>query len=213
MKKPNQIAYEYIKSRILDGTYRPAERLVESQLAEEIGVSRNTVKKVLLPIEQERLLVIEDNKGAHVLSLTIEEIQEYYEIRKSLEVLVVRAAVDHISEEAIAQMELILNEMEELRANENFDAYSKHNRMFDEIIYEASKKNIAVEMIRGIKTQLTRFQFRTMVAPGRADNSIIEHRALLEGFKARDKDAVTRAIVLHIDNVSETISRFKELFN
>lgn len=213
MKRPNQIAYEFIKSRILDGTYRPAERLVESQLAEEIGVSRNTVKKVLLQIEQERLLVIEDNKGARVHSLSIEEIQEYYEIRKSLEVLVVRAAVNRITEEELALMEQTLNQMEELRANEDFDAYSQHNKMFHEIIYEASDKKIAVEMIRGIKTQLTRFQFRTMVAPGRADNSIIEHRALLEGFKSRDTDAVTRAIVSHIDNVSQTISRFKALFN
>ncbi len=213
MKRPNQIAYEYIKGRILDGTYRPAERLVEAQLAEEIGVSRNTVKKVLLQIEQERLLVIEDNKGARVHSLTIEEIQEYYEIRKCLEVLVVQAAVEKIGEDDLARMEAILARMDELRDAEDFDAYSQHNKLFHEIIYEASEKTIAVEMIRGIKTQLTRFQFRTMVAPGRADNSIIEHRALLEGFKARDKEAVTEAIIAHISNVSQTISRFKALFN
>lgn len=213
MKRPNQIAYGFIKERILDGTYRPAERLVESQLAEEIGVSRNTVKKVLLQIEQERLLVIEDNKGARVHSLSIEEIQEYYEIRKSLEVLVVRSAVERITEEEIAHMEEILVQMETLRAEENYDAYSQHNRMFHEIIYEASGKSIAVDMIRGIKTQLTRFQFRTMIAPGRADNSIIEHRLLLDGFKARDKEIVTAAIVTHIDNVSSTIARYKALFN
>ncbi|MFA5699058.1 MAG: GntR family transcriptional regulator [Sphaerochaeta sp.] len=213
MKRPNQIAYEFIKGRILDGTYRPAERLVEAQLAEEIGVSRNTVKKVLLQIEQERLLVIEDNKGARVHSLSIEEIQEYYEIRKALEVLVVQSAVDLITAEQIAQMEDILITMEQLKAEENYDAYSEHNKLFHEIIYESSDKTIAVEMIRGIKTQLTRFQFRTMIAPGRADSSIIEHRLLLDGFKRRDKDAVTEAIVSHISNVSGTIARFKALFS
>ena len=74
MIRANQIAYDYIRSRIIDGTFRPAERLVEAQLAQDIGVSRNTVKKVLLQIEQERLITIEDNKGARVLSLSIEEI-------------------------------------------------------------------------------------------------------------------------------------------
>lgn len=213
MKRPHQIAYEYIKTRILDGTFRPAERLVEQQLAEEIGVSRNTVKKVLLQIEQERLIVIEDNKGASVHSLTIEEITEYYEIRKCLEVLVVRAAVAHITDEDLARMGEVLDQMESLRSIEDYDTYSQCNREFHEIIYAASNKKIVVEMIQGIKTQLIRFQFRTMVAPGRADSSLVEHRELYEGFKARDIDAVSATIAKHIENVSSTISKYKAMFN
>ena len=52
MKRANEIAYDHIKNRILDGIYRPAQRLLEAQLSDEIGVSRNTVKKVLLKLEQ-----------------------------------------------------------------------------------------------------------------------------------------------------------------
>ena len=212
MIRANQIAYEYIRSRIIDGTFRPAQRLVEAQLAQDIGVSRNTVKKVLLQIEQERLITIEDNKGARVLSLSIEEIQEYYEIRRSLEVLVVRAAVQRITDEELMRMRQILAEMVELKKNQDYDNYSKGNRRFHDIIYDVSGKTIAVEMIKGIKMQLIRFQFRTMLAPGRSDNSVLEHQALLDALANRDEEAATLAITRHIDNVVDTIVKYKALF-
>ena len=212
MIRANQIAYEYIRSRIIDGTFRPAQRLVEAQLAQDIGVSRNTVKKVLLQIEQERLITIEDNKGARVLSLSIEEIQEYYEIRRSLEVLVVRAAVRRITDEELMRMRQILAEMVELKKNQDYDNYSKGNRRFHDIIYDVSGKTIAVEMIKGIKMQLIRFQFRTMLAPGRSDNSVLEHQALLDALANRDEEAATLAITRHIDNVVDTIVKYKALF-
>lgn len=212
MVRANQIAYDYIKSRILDGEFRPAQRLVESQLAEDIGVSRNTVKKVLLQIEQEHLITIEDNKGATVLSLSIEEIQEYYEIRKSLEVMVVRSAVARITDEELERMRQVFDEMCKLRDQQDYDNYSRCNKQFHDIIYSVSGKPIAVDMIRGIKTQLTRFQFRTMLAPGRSDNSVLEHKALLDAFSARDMDAASLAIARHIDNVSSTIVKYKALF-
>lgn len=212
MIRANQIAYDYIRSRIIDGTFRPAERLVEAQLAQDIGVSRNTVKKVLLQIEQERLITIEDNKGARVLSLSIEEIQEYYEIRRALEVLVVRSAVHRITEQELEDMRRILEEMVELKKNQDYDAYSKCNRRFHDIIYDASGKTIAVEMIKSIKTQLIRFQFRTMLAPGRSDNSVLEHQALLDALSKRDEEAASLAIARHIDNVVHTIVKYKALF-
>lgn len=209
--RANQIAYTYIKSRILDGVFRPAERLVESKLATEIGVSRNTIKKVLLQIEQERLITIEANKGAKVLSLSLEEIQEYYEIRKSLEVLVVRSAVKLITDKDLEQMRQLFDTMCDLKNKHDFDGYTQCNRSFHDIIYTVSKKAIAVGMIKEIKAQLIRFQFRTMLAPGRSDNSVLEHKALLDAFVTRDEEAAVLAIIRHISNVSDTIVKYKAL--
>lgn len=59
MKRPTEIAYEFIKERILEGIYQPSQKLIENDLSLEIGVSRNTVKKALLKLEQENLVVLE----------------------------------------------------------------------------------------------------------------------------------------------------------
>ncbi|NBK21459.1 MAG: GntR family transcriptional regulator [Spirochaetia bacterium] len=212
MARANDIAYEYIKKRIINGHFRPAQRLVEAQLAVDIPVSRNTVHKALLQLEQERLIVMEANKGATVLSLDVEEIQEYYEIRKSLEVIVVSSATSLISEAALAKLHDILLKMKELSAHQNYDEYSKCNVEFHNIIYGSSKKPVAVEMIKMIKNQLIRFQFRTMMVPGRSDSSLQEHEALFEAINNRDKEAAAIAISHHMDNVSKTIEKYKELY-
>lgn len=212
MARANEIAYEYIKKRLLNGQFRPAQRLVEAQLAADIQVSRNTVHKALLQLEQERLIVMETNKGATVLSLDVEEIQEYYEIRKSLEIIVVTSAATLMSNVELAKLHGILQKMKELSATGHYDEYSKCNIEFHNIIYESSKKPVAVEMIKTIKNQLIRFQFRTMMVPGRSDSSLQEHEALFEAIKNRDQEAAANAIARHMDNVSKTIEKYKELF-
>ena len=212
MARATEIAYDYIKARIVDGTFRPAQHLIEAQLATEICVSRNTVKKAFLQLEQDKLVTIQDNKGAMVQSFTIEEIQEYYEIRKFLEEIVVKSAIEFISDEDIQKMQNIYSEMSEMKIQKNFESYSKCNKRLHEIIYQASHKPIAVDMIRGIKQQLIRFQFRTMIVPGRAEESLEEHKLLVNAFVVKDMDAAVAAIKKHLDNVSATIVKYEALF-
>ena len=213
MIRPNQKAYEYIRSRILDGTFRPAQHLTETQLAEEIHVSRSTIKNVLLKLSEEKLVVIEDNRGAYVISLTVDEIVQYYEIRIRLEEIAVASAAEYITDEQLRQLRSVLEKMVELKEKKDFAEYSKHNRLFHNIIYDASLKKIAVEMIREIKTQLARYQLRTIMVPGRSDNSVEEHRILLDALAAHDKEKAVEAIRTHVGHVLKTIYEYKALFN
>lgn len=213
MKRPNEKAYEYIKTRILDGTLQPAQHLTEVQLSEEIGVSRNTIKNTLLRLSDEKLVVIENNKGAYVASLTVDEIVQYYEIRIHLEELVVASAAVNITDKEIEKLRVVLDKMVELKESKNFTEYSRHNKMFHNIIYDASKKKVAVGMIHEIKNQLARFQLRTIMVPGRADNSVEEHRILLNALAAHDEKAAVEAIKVHVGHVLKTIYEYKVLFN
>lgn len=213
MERPNERAYEYIKSRILSGVFHPAERLVEATLASKIGVSRNTVRKALQKLESEKLIVIENNKGASVVALDMSEIQQYYEIRLMLEVMVVKDAAERISDEAISKLEMMYASMQNLSAEKKYDEYSAMNREFHNIIYSSSEKNVAVDMILEIKNQLRRFQIRTMMVPGRSDNSLAEHKKLLDALKAHDPETAAVAISEHIGNVYGTIEKFRLLFS
>ncbi|PKC51908.1 hypothetical protein RhiirA1_482691, partial [Rhizophagus irregularis] len=71
--------------------------LNEIDLSKEIGVSRNTIKKVLLKLEKEHLVVTEDNKGATVKAYTLEEVINYFEIREVLEALIIDSAIKNIT--------------------------------------------------------------------------------------------------------------------
>lgn len=207
MKRPMDIAYDYLKNKILDGTLKPSQKLTEHELSETIGVSRNTVKKALLKLEQENLVKIESNKGAFIQSFTLDEVVNYLEIREVLEGIVARAAAANIQEAELSRMEQLLSQMELHLENRRFDEYSSLNKDFHNMIYSASGKAQAVEMIMIIKTQLLRYHFRTILVPGRNQESIKEHHAILAAMKSHDADRAEEAIRLHIRHIRSTIEQ------
>jgi len=210
-KQANEIAYDFIKTRILDGTYRPAERMLEARLSEEIGVSRNTIKKALLKLEQEQLIELTKNKGASIRSLDIGEVIQYMEIREELEAKIARNAAVNISEESLREMQIIFNTMENLSKVHDYDEYSINNKKFHAIIYEASGKPVLTMYCMNIKTQLSRYQFKTMLVPNRSDNSLLEHGAILHSMQTHDPEAAEKAIRAHMSNLLATIIKYKNL--
>ena len=167
MSRPVDTAYLYIKEKILNGTFKPSQKLNEIDLANEVGVSRNTVKIALLKLQQEQLVEVLSNKGANVKSYTIDEIVNYLEIREVLEVLVAVNATSNITDQQIEKLSKILRKMEEHHQNNRFEEYSKLNKVFHQVIYDACSNKQAVEMINIIKTQLARFQIRTLLVAAR----------------------------------------------
>lgn len=205
--------YEYIKKRILDGIYKPSQRLTEQQLSKELDVSRYTVKMALLKLERENLVIIEKNKGATIKSFTREEVVNLLEIREVLEGLVTRYAAKNISDKELVELKKILDKMYVHIEEKDFDSYSRLNNQFHNIIYKASNKPQAVELIDMIKTQLIRLHFRTILIPERNIASYSEHKKIYEALKAHDEAKAQDAIKNHVRNIRLTIENNYELLS
>ena len=205
MSGQTDAAYLFIRQKILDGEFKPAQKLTELQLSEAIGVSRNTVKKAPMKLEQERLVTFEENKGASIKSFTLDEVVNYLEIREVLEGLVARTVARDIRNEGLRDLSAILDKMAESQENSKLDEYSAGNRSFHGLIYSLAKNTQAVELINMISTQLIRYQFRTVLVPGRSLKSYQEHREIYEALKAHDEKRAETAIRTHVTNVRHTI--------
>lgn len=203
--KQTDVAYHYIKDRILEGTFKPAQKLVEVQLAELIGVSRNTVKQALLKLSQENLVAIEVNKGATIKSFTLEEVLNYLDIREVLEGLVARSVTSNVTDSDLERMRCILEKMKVHLENQEFDKYSALNTEFHGIIYASTTNVQAVELINMIRTQLIRYQFRTVLVPGRSQSSFNEHLEIYKAIASRDENEAEIAVRRHVSAVRETI--------
>jgi DNA-binding GntR family transcriptional regulator len=207
MSTQTDVAYKFLKDKILDGTYKPSQRLTETDLAQVVGVSRNTVRQALLKLEQENLVEIELNKGARIKSFTLDEILNYLQIREVLEGLVARTAAAHIQEFQLKKMEDLLTSMREHVDKNELDEYSAKNREFHNVIYSASRNSQAVDLITMIKTQLNRYHLRTILVPGRTTDSLLEHQTILDALRKRDGEAADHAIRIHIAHIRETIEK------
>ncbi|PKL07288.1 MAG: GntR family transcriptional regulator [Spirochaetae bacterium HGW-Spirochaetae-9] len=211
MRNQTNQAYQIIRERILSGAYRPTESLTELTLAQELAVSRNTIKKALLKLASERLVVIEENKRAVVRSFTIDEVLQYLRVREILEGLVIREAIPLMKQSDFEEMESILASMKEKLAAGELKEYSQGNWRFHQVVYRLCPNLPAVEIVLSIKNQLNRYNVKTIFIQGRGANSFAEHRAILDAIEKRDLDEAERLIRMHVSNMREVLKKYHEL--
>lgn len=158
-----------------------------------------------MKLEQENLVTLEENKGATIKSFSLNEIINYLEIREVLEGLIAKTAAINISDSDLIQLDETVERMKEHLNNNRFDEYSKCNLLFHNIIYEASTNEQAVEMVNKIKTQLQRLRIKTILVPGRTQESFKEHQKILNAIKSKDGKWAEDAVKFHVSNVRKTI--------
>ncbi len=206
----NQVHKE-LRQRILDGVFRPSESLIEVALAAELGVSRNTVRKALLKLENENLVVIEENKRARVRWFTADEVMQYLEVRELLEGFVIRRSLPFLSKADLAEMRAILSEMKKCLDARELVQYSQHNWRFHEAVYRVCPNRPAVDMIKVIKNQLKRYNIKTILVQGRGEESLEEHRRILCALEDRTPDKAEESMRRHIANLREVLKSHFEL--
>ena len=102
-----------VRGAILDGTYKPGERLVETAIADQLGVSRAPVREALSALEREGLVVSVPRRGYSVIDFTDKDIDEVYTLRLLLEIGALRRAVERFTEQDLAEMQRVVDELDE----------------------------------------------------------------------------------------------------
>jgi DNA-binding GntR family transcriptional regulator len=205
-----QSVYTDLKQRIASGDLPAGANLREAEVSQYYKVSRNTVKKALLMLERDKYITLEPNKGAKIRSFSLEEVLQFLEIRKELEGFISRRAAEKISDAQLTELKKILDEMQKFKNNNDLLAYSKHNQKFHEAIYAACPNVLAVDMVVTLKTQMQKYNTRTILVPGRSDKSFKEHKELYEALKRRNPEQAEKAIRNHLDHV---LKAFNDNFN
>ena len=145
MTSPVEKVYKTIRYRILNQKYVPSQTLVESSLAEEFKVSRNTVRKALMQLVNDKLVELEANKSARVKFLTKEEALNLIEIRERLEGLIAYSAAKVIEKKEIDEIKKHLHEMKELLDEGDLVEYSRKNDIIHQIIDDDCPNREVVE--------------------------------------------------------------------
>ena len=117
-KPLREIVFETLREAIITGVLKPGERLMEVQLAEEMGVSRTPVREAIRKLELEGFVVMVARKGAYVAGISLKDVTDVFEIRAALEGLAACLAAGRASEEDLEEME---------RAVANRSAYLETN--------------------------------------------------------------------------------------
>jgi DNA-binding GntR family transcriptional regulator len=189
---------ERIVERILDGTYGPGERIVESAVAAEFGVSQAPVREALRDLEAMRFVESQPHRGARVREVTSEELVQIYPVRAALEEVAGREAATRITEEELALLAEELAGMRRAAEADDLHALMVHDARFHEIIVEASGNQVLLDVWRSLRVEA-----RNLVSALKSHSdlhSIAElHRPVLQAVQFRDPDLAGKEMRAHIE--------------
>lgn len=209
-KPLRELVCENIRQAIIDGTFSPGERLMEIQLADEMGVSRTPVREAIRKLELEGFVVMIPRRGTYVADISIKDITEIYEIRITLDELAAGLAAERITDDELEQLNYYLLEIGKHVANNDLAKIVEVDTAFHDVLYTASRNERLRSIINNLREQLTGIRGRSMGYPGRLVETMDEHRLLVEAIAARDVDRARDAARTHIENAEQTLMRSME---
>ena len=196
-----------IREAIVSGRFQPKERLTEASLSQTLGVGRSAVRTALARLEHEGLIEHERHRGARVRLVDEREAVEILETRAVLEGLAVRHAARRATDEDVEELRHILRRMREMLDQGDLIGASDENAALHERLLELAGHATASRLIGTLKCQLVRFQYRTILLPGRSERSYAEHEAIVEAVAGRNPWAAEAAMRTHLSHVAEALQR------
>ena len=197
-KSLGQHVFENLRQAIIRGDVSPGNRLVESRVADALGISRTPVREAIHKLEREGLLRRLPRGGFCVLSLTREDVEEAFGIRSVLESYAARlATIKHRAEE-LKPLEKKISEYQFCMDNNQLQALPEINTAFHDLLYALSQSPKLIRMINDLKDQIYRFRRILLNVEEMARVSNEDHCRMLKAMKKRDADRVEKLVREHI---------------
>jgi DNA-binding GntR family transcriptional regulator len=208
--------YDAVKEAILSGELEPGQAIDKLALCEQLGMSRFPVSAAISRLAFERLVRVEPQHGSFVSPISTEDVREYLFVRRALESEIAAEAAIRFDDAARENLAANLMEAEAAaRAGDRAKFY-----VFDVAFHAALTQHLGLsrsaDILDGARQHLERARRLLMTPPGRMQETLAEHRAILLAIEARDAEAARAAMSAHIVAVSgafEALAREKpELF-
>ena len=181
------IVFEIIRNAVLDGRLEKRERIMETTIAEELGISRTPVREAFRMLETEGLIEYYPKTGTVVKGITLEDMEYIYDLREVLEGLAVRKACVNSDEADIKRLKDILVLMEEaIKIDDNERLFKLHSD-YNNIIIEASKNPRLIDYLTNLYEYIASFRKITLSENERKQISLKEHRKIVEYIEAKDE--------------------------
>jgi DNA-binding GntR family transcriptional regulator len=185
---------EEIRNRITDGAVTPGTKLVERELAAELGVSRIPVREALRMLETEGFVQVVPRKGVVVRELSREDVEELFDVRQALEVLACRRAAERATTVELATMRQILDSGEQAVHENNRAGVKQSNEAFHDTLIKMTHNRLLAGILDPLQGRL-----HWLFAQSEDLNELVaEHRGLYKAILARDPEKAAALALEHV---------------
>lgn len=187
-----------IETIILSGTYTAGEKLNESAIADQLGVSRGPVREAFQALHARGLVEMIPNRGVFVQRITKHDAVAIYDVRAGIFGTACRLLAERVTTTQIADLNALLAQMDVAGARRDLEAYFPLNIAFHSAIVNGTGNTVLSETYFGLVSRLHLFRARGLVHGGGFESSNIEHRAIVAALDARDPRAAFEAGFAHV---------------
>ena len=198
-----ELALELLRERIRSGELAPGQRLALEELTQSLGMSATPIREALRLLQADHLIDYRPHHGVIVKESSPDATVEIYRIRSVLEPLAAELALQSLSEERLAELERLHDALRTAVSSGRGKRIAEVNAAWHWALYESAHSRYLNDFIRRLWEG---FPWRTMWAlPGRAEQSLLEHEAMMEAIRAGDGDEVSARMRSHIVSGAETL--------
>ncbi|MFI1050565.1 GntR family transcriptional regulator [Streptomyces griseoruber] len=211
----SQRVRDALENAVIDGRYRPGERLDPIQLEQEFGCSRTPIREALQALERSGLVQIRPKRGTYVTELSISELAERFEVMAELEGMAARLAARRIERESLDELEQALRECEKHATAGDADSYYYANAWFHGIVYDSCGNEYLRHQAHALKRALQPYRRLQLRVPDRMRRSLAEHREIADAIAGGDAETAENAardhVLVQVKEFSQLVRTWRQL--
>ncbi|WP_438354351.1 GntR family transcriptional regulator [Microbacterium sp. CJ88] len=194
-----------LRQAILDFSLQPGQRLVERELIERLGVSRTTIREAIRELAAEGIVTVVPQKGAIVTAPSLADATDLYEVRASLESLVVQRFVERATDEQVARLVATVEEFAGVTTSTTSirDVLKAKDRFYA-VLIEGARSYALQQLLESIQARVQVLRATSMSEPGRPLEVVNELRGIVRAAAARDAELASRLCAAHVRKASIT---------
>ncbi len=198
-----EIAYDILKKAIITGEIPAGERIVETDYADRLHISRTPLREALRKLERDGLVEYVIRRGVVVRAFTAEDVDQIYTIRNALEILTLPYIIENATPEDIASLREKLAVMDRLQAVDDVEGLSPLAREFHASLTAISRKNRILRVIEGQDEYIRRFSAMAIRQESRRTAAHEEHHRLVDYVEQKDLEHFEALMRSHIERSKE----------
>ena len=192
---------ERMREAIIEGHFKPGERLVERPLCDQLGVSRTVVRETIRYLEAEGLVQMIPNRGPIVAPLYWKEARQIYAIRRMLEMSAAEICAQNISDALVVSLRAALQHLNSDRQSMTATDLYHATCDFYELIFSGAGHDIAWEVVQRFNARISRLRRLTLSSKARLKSGPEHMQAICDAICAGDPVAAREAVARHLDDV------------
>lgn len=200
-----ELVYEELKQLIVKGKILPGTRMMEVDLAQELGVSRTPVREAIRKLEKEGLVTIEPRRGAYASEISIDDIVDVLIVRENLEALASYLTAEKIKPEDIDELNKITSYYTKAVKESNTEDMIHYDEMFHRRIVELSGNTILMKLSEIIADLALRFRYLYYDDFERYENMPNEHKDIIQVLATGEKEKARDVANMHVKKLKEFV--------